>query len=297
MRQNYILLDPNNLNVTIQRLVEAYVLSPDTLDGLRRIIALYPHPVPMYVDEANAMLYDGLSLADKFTFDIKTDELVLFSKDEETFIDAFIEMAMYLSGFSTMIGNEEEWVIEFTVGTWKPIKNRIKRQLGITVSDQPRGVVGLPPSTEKNTGIDPYPFRTLVSHYDLGSFYQMVMLAARDDVAVYFPPETHAKVLAVYVYMRREIQEVAQSLSIEDYQVFNSRLIEAVQRLQELFEPANLPPPGWLRSPASRPFDQPDSDERMTHSDTLRAKRDDPFEAFINQLLADEDTDDNGPRV
>jgi len=49
----------------------------------------------------------------------------------------------------------------------------------------------------------------------------MVVLAGRDDLAVYFPPETHPKVLAAYVYVRRAMQEVAQGLDLSDYQKFN----------------------------------------------------------------------------
>jgi hypothetical protein len=290
MHHHSVILDPKFLDETIDRLALTYELDSRTLTIIQRIIGLYTRPVTMYVDPANAMLYKNLAMADKFTFDIETDELVLFSQDPETFIDALIEMAMYQAGFSTMMGNDEEWVIEFTVGAWKPVKNRIKRQLGIEVHEKPRGVIGLPPAPENAPHNDPYPFRTLVSSYDLASFYQMVVLAARDDIAVYFPPEAHPKVLAVYVYMRRAMQEIAQGLDLSDYPTFNTRLLEAIARLQNLFDPASLPPPGWARQQPAR-FD---SQASLFPNDAGHpAPSKDPFAAFIEQLFADDDPEDD----
>jgi hypothetical protein len=295
MRHGEVTLDPHDLERSTRQLAEAYHLSPEDTDTLRRVIALYPQPIKMYVDEANTILHDSMPLGDRFTFDIETDELILFSHDKEILIDALIEMAMYLAGFTTMMGSEETWVIEFTIGAWKPVKKRLKRQLEIPVSDHPRGVVGMPPSAENVPPGDPYPFRTLVSHYDLASFHQMVMLAARDDIAVYFPPETHAKVLAVYVYMRRSMQEVAQGIDLADYETFNARLIQEVQRLDTLFGPSNLTLPTWLHdrhaddppAPADRPRPHP---TRESKPDTTP----DPFEAFIEDLFSnDPDTDEN----
>jgi hypothetical protein len=201
---------------------------------------------------------------------------------------------MYLVGFATMLGNDEEWVVEFTVGAWKPVKNRIKRHLGIPVQEQPSGVVGLPPSPEKAPLGDPYPFKTLVSRYDLGSFQQMVVLAARDDIAVYFPPETHSKVLAVYVYMRRAMHEIAQGVGIRDYQTFNARLIQTLQRLQSLFDPAHL-----TATPDPKDAER---EERTTQlglfpPESPSAPVHNPFEDFIEQLFADDDSEgDDSPR-
>jgi len=269
------ILDPADLDGTIKQLAEQYGIDAETLETARRVIAFFPRPAQMRVDEANEILYQGLSLIDKFSFS-DDDELILFTREPETIIDALIEMAMYLFGFATMIGAEEDWVVEFTIGAWKPVKNRIRRQLGLIVQEQPRGVVGLPP---EDNAADPalYPFRTLVSHYDLGSFYQMVILAARDDIAVYFPPETHSKVLAVYVYMRRSMHEVAQGVGLKDHQTFNTRLLQSVHRLQNLFDPASLPPPG------SAHLSENDSHPQLNN----------PFEEFIEQLFSDEEEADD----
>ncbi|RPJ02609.1 MAG: hypothetical protein EHM39_01475, partial [Chloroflexi bacterium] len=246
MRYGEVTLDPHNLDLSVNELALVYDLSSEDLETVRRVIALYPQAVQMYVDEASTILHDSMPLGDRFTFDIESDELVLFTRNPATLIDALIEMAMYLAGFTTMMGAEESWVIEFTIGAWKPVKKRIKRQLDIPMDDQPRGVVGLPPSKDNTPDPDSYPFRRMVSHYDLASFHQMVLLAARDDIAVYFPPETHPKVLSVYVYMRRAMQEVAQGIDLKDYEHFNARLLQEVQRMEQLFDPAGLNLPSWL---------------------------------------------------
>ncbi|NDJ77355.1 MAG: hypothetical protein GYB65_13965 [Chloroflexi bacterium] len=280
------LVDPSNLDETLEQLTPAFNLPDQTCTILRRIIAMFPRPIEVMVDEATALLYQDLAMADKFSFDMDTDALVLFSWEPEVIIDAFIEMAMYLNGFATMLGNREEWIIEFTIGTWKPVKNRIKRQLGIQVHDHPRMVVGLPPNKDQTPADDPYPFRKLVSSYDIVSFHQMVVLAARDDVAVYFPPETHSKVLAVYVYMRRAIQEVAQGLSLGDYEEFNTRLLEAVQKLQNLFNPSRLSYPQWLEQ-----FEQTEMD--LGTLPPQRQDHDNPFEEFIEELFSDDDAIDD----
>jgi len=297
-----VILDPNAVDESMQQLATRYGIGAELLNTLSQVVGLYPHAIRMYVDEANALLFHGLSLADKFTFDLESDELVLFSLDADTVTDAFIEMAMYLSGFATLMGSQDDWTVEFAIGAWKPIKNRIKRQLGIPVREKPRIVVGLPPAPQEINQEDSYPFRKLVSSYDFASFHQMVVLAAREDVAVYFPPETHSKVLAVYVYMRRAIQEVAQGLDLSDHLTFNTRLIDAVQRLEKLFSPATLAPPGWQQLPDSHRsvsadyIPTPDApaqmpDDRVQNGEQV--KRDDPFELFINQLFSDDDLDES----
>jgi hypothetical protein len=301
MKRYRVILDPGDVETSVRQLAEAYDLASGDLSTLHRIIALYPRPVVVSLDETNSILYDSLPLADKFTFDIETDELVLFTCNLDTITDALIEMAMYLTGFATMMGNEQPWVIEFTIGAWKPVKKRLKRQLDIPVQDQPRVVVGLPSPPEKASANDPYPFRTLVSHYDLASFHQMVMLAARDDVAVYFPPDTHPKVLAVYVYMRRAMQEVAQGLDLADHETFNTRLVQELQRLQKLFNPSELELPSWLTDridqengaellddPATRLGLFPDTGS-ADRSTPPGSHNDNPFEAFIEQLFPDDD--------
>lgn len=287
MRRNRVILDPADPAGSVERLGVLYDLPHTTLEILGRIITLYPRPVVLSVDESYSDLYSSLPLADKFTFDLENDELVLLSHDTETFIDATVEMAMYLAGFATLMGSSDDWVVEFAIGTWKPVKRRIKRQLSIPTDSQPRGVIGLPPPPGSIPAEgDVYPFRTLVTHFDQGSFYQMIVLAARDNISVYFPPETHEKVLTTYVYMRRAMHEVGQGLALHDYQEFNTRLLAAVQQIQRLFDPANLPAPRWTH--------QPDSDAEALGLFPPARPSQNPFEAFIEQLFPDDDELDSG---
>jgi len=295
MRYGEITLDPCHSEASVSSLAEIYDLSEEERGAVQRILTLYPQAVQMYVDEASVILHDSMPLGDRFTFDMEADELVLFSYDPAVLIDALIEMAMYLSGFTTMMGAEDSWVVEFTIGAWKPVKKRLKRQLDIPTDDQPRGVVGLPPTRENVTAPDAYPFRRMVAHYDLASFHQMVLLAARDDIAVYFPPETHPKVLSVYVYMRRAMQDVAQGIDLKDYEHFNARLLQEIQRLEQLFDPANLNLPGWLQDRHSDDLPAvPDEANAQTESwllDSKPAAGSNPFEAFIDELFSEEDGD------
>jgi len=292
------LLDPNDIDRSIWQLNQDYQLDPVTLDYIRRVLLLYPQAVYLYVDEANALLHQDLALVDKFTFDLDQDELILYSSAPAIFVDAIIEMLMYLMGFSTMMGSDDEWVTEFAIGAWRPMRNRIKEELGIPVDRRPRMVIGLPPEPGQVTqGEDPYPFRTLVSHYDIASFYQMIMLAGHDEIAVSFPSQAHAKVVGVYRYARSAYQDISKDITMTDHAVFNARLLEAIQQMEERFDPATLPPPGWLhkmetdslertarRPPKPAADPAPQTDDRLPD--------DSPFASFIDGLFSDEDEED-----
>lgn len=293
-------LDPQDPAATMQQLSLACTLPPNELAVLLRIIELFPRPAHMLIDTSQADNLSALPFADRFSFDLQTDELLVFAEDSETLVDALIEMAMFLTGFATKMGNPEHWVIDFTIGAWKPVRRRIKRQLGIPVADRPRGVVGLRPDPGEGIEGDPYPFRTLVSYFDQLSFQQMVMLAARDDIAVHFPPGTHPKVRAVYVHVRRAIEEVGQYITLDDFQVFNLKLNNALRRIEELFDPAHLEPPNWLarlvdREEARSELPPPESPALLHAGDPESEDESEPpahynpFEAFIEQLFSDED--------
>jgi len=283
-----VILDPEALTRTTHELAQHYDLTPDEITSLARIIELFPRRTRMYFDLSNADIYADIPLADKFTFDIETDDLILFSADFDTFVDALIEMAMYLSGFSTKMGNPDAWVIDFTIGAWKPVKQRIKNLLNIPLTEEVHGVVGLRPEADEAQDGDPYPFRTLVSHFDQLSFQQMIMLAARQDVTVYFPPGTHPKVSAVYTHARRAIEEVAQNITIEDHQAFNLKLNNALRRIEQLFAPATLEPPSWIARLLTQDSNQPPSEQ----NESLPPDVPTPFETFIEQLFNDEDGND-----
>jgi hypothetical protein len=97
--------------------------------------------------------------------------------------------------------------------------------------------------------------------------------------------------------MRRAIQEVAQGIDLKDYETFNTRLLETIQRLQSLFNPASLAPPG-SRSDSTKPHTPIDSANQLglfPHKkklDAPDASKTNPFEAFIEQLFPDDESDD-----
>lgn len=243
MKNNQVYLNPTDVESSIRQLKRFYRIDEATLDALKPVIASYPKPVIMYVDEANAPLFANSLLDDLFTFNMQTGELVLFSADPMTFIDAFIEMWMYVAGFETLMGHEEYWRVEFAIGAWKPVKNAIKKQFGIPVREGILGIVGMPPEPEDMILDDPYPFRTLVSKFTLFSFIQMIRLAGREEVGVHFPEETDPRVIEVYHTMRRLMHEVADGLSIDDVQEFNLRLRAKLEDIADLYEPTTLPVP------------------------------------------------------
>ena len=164
MNRDNVILDPGDLEGTLRRLALAYDLTPDVLEMVAQVLAIYPCSARVRYDEAAALLYQGISLTDKFTFNIETDDLIVFDDSPETLIDALIEMAMYLTGFSTMLGNEEEWVVEFTAGAWKLVRNQIKRRLDLPVSDEPRAIVGQPPKATGPSAGDPELREAIAQH-------------------------------------------------------------------------------------------------------------------------------------
>jgi hypothetical protein len=283
------ILDPLDPDFSVQQLDELCDLSAETLLGLRRVIALFPRTALVSVNEQEVLQHDSLSVNDLFTFDPTTDELILFSRDENTCVDALVEMAMYLSGFATLLGIEDEWVVEFAIGAWRSVRNRLKHEFDLPVSSEVLAMIGEPPETE----VEPYPFRTLVSSFDPISFHHMVVLAGREEIAVYFPPETNPKVLAAYIYTRRAIHEVAKNIELESCQEFNTRLLDGIQRLMTLFWPAGQraaarPDMVDLRHLGAAAFD----DEVSLHPDAVEPDLEapyDPFASFIEENLFDDD--------
>ena len=243
MKNNQVYLDPNNLEKSVQDLTRFYNLDGATLQMLRRVIEKYPKPVIVYVDEANAPLHAQSILDDHFTFNTQTGELVLFSSDPMTFIDAIIEMWMYITGFDTLMGDDDYWKVELAIGSWKPVKNSIKQKLGIPVNTFITGIIGLPPEPDEAPPEDPYPFKTLVSQFDIVSFTQMMRLAGRAQVRVNFPPETDPRVKEAYFNLRRIMKTVGDGLDITDAEVFNKRLQKAIEEVSELYKPHELPIP------------------------------------------------------
>ena len=293
MKNNLVYLDPQDIETSMRQLVRFYRLDDATMLLLRRIVEQYPRSVIMYVDEANAPLFASSQLDDMFTFNMETGELVLFSADPSTFINAMIEMWMYVEGFETRMGVDDYWEIEFAIGAWKPVKNNIKQRLEIPVDNQIQGVVGLPPTEEEAMLEDPYPFKTLVSSLSIVSFTQMVRLAGHEEVRVHFPPGTNPRVIEVYFTMKRAMKDVGRHLDITDSAEFNRRLEEKIKYIRKRYQPEKLPvPEEWQsttqdRDAASSP-DNKDETERKT-SLLLGPPQDEPE---VGKLPGTEKTDE-----
>lgn len=301
MKNNQVYLDPTNLEVTMQQLDRFYRLDKDTMAMLRRVVAQYPRPVIMYVDEANAPLYAQSPLDDHFTFNMQTGELVLFSSDPMTFVDALIEMWMFISGFETLMGDDDYWKVEFAIGSWKAVKNNIKERLGIPVNSQISGIVGLPPDPDEAPLEDPYPFKTLVSELNLMSYTQMVRLAGRPDVRVNFPSGTDHQVMEVYFTIKKAMQIVGEGLDVYDAEEFNKRLLVEIEELDKRYNPKKLPlPKGWQwagdeRDAASGEVDN-NSDDDASNKDVgllLGPPQDEPAYGKLPTFTDDDDTMDN----
>lgn len=246
MKNNQVYLDPENVDSSMHQLERFYRLDQKTLQMLRRVVQRYPRGVLVYVDEANAQSMMLSPLDDLFTFNGETGELVLFSADATTFINGLIEMWMYVVGFDTMMGGTDHWKVEFAIGAWKPIRDNLKRQLDIPVHHQVMVEVGQPPDPQDALPDDPYPFKTLVSTFNIIAFTQMIRFAGRDDVKVHFPPGTDPRVIETYYTMRSAMKAVSAGLGIEDVEEFNRRLHHRVQQIHDQYHPDTLPmPQGW----------------------------------------------------
>ena len=316
MHGDRILLDPEDVAGTLARLQISFNLEASALPELGRVVPLLPTAAFATENRLEDPAALVSPLADRFTFDVHENELVLFETTPETLVNAVIEMAMYLAGFSTLIDDDDLWATQFTIGAWKHARDGIKRSLNISIPDR-RGVVGLPPPHDRAPTDDPYPFRTLVSRFDLASFYQMVLLAGHEAFSVYFPPSAHSRVQFTYTYMREAMRGIAADIGINDVERFNQRLREELRRIEDEFHPEQLVLPdapaggktGQDEVRRTRPRRDDDlgifpreEDIAATHkpassdvpaSDDVPggAPSDDPFEAFINELFADEDND------
>lgn len=284
-------LDPQYPEFSVQQLDEVCDLHPETLLGLRRVIALYPRLTYLTLDEQAVDRPEGLG--DPFTFDTEHDELVLFSRDEAACVDGLVELAMYLSGFATLLGEAEDWVVEFAIGAWRSVRNNLKRDFDLPLSEHVVGMVGEPPAPDANadTPAEAHPFHTLVSSFGTSSFYTMILLAGHQEIAVYFPPQTNPKVLAAYIYARRAMHEISRGIGLGDHEEFNRRLLDSIHRLTALFWPSGTRAAARAARPETvdlRHLGGLDLDEDLAPE----LGSDDPFAAYIEDLLLDDEDDE-----
>lgn len=287
MKNNQVYINPADPEGSMRQLQRFYRLDDKTLRMVRRVVEHYPKPIILYVDEANAPLMANSFLDDLFTFNTETGELVLFSSDPQTFIDATIEMWMYISGFETLMGSDGLWQTEFAIGAWKPVRDNIKGALGIPNQRDIQAIVGLPPDPDEAPLEDPDPFKTLVSTMNLIAFMQMIRLAGRGEVRVQFPPETHPSVIEAYFDAKYAIQRVGKGLTVRDAETFNTRLAAEVRRIEEKYKPDQLPLPAGWDDGDDRAFPSDDNRTDDGSEEAIALSPESEDEPSIGKLLTD----------
>src|SRR5207249_7112161 len=142
-------------------------------------LGLHSRPFILYIDFVHRP--QSSPLDDAFTFNIETDELVLFTDEPEALIDSILEMAMFMRGFNTLLGVEDEWKVQVAIGAWRQVREQLKVQLQVFPSSGKQWSVNLELDT--------------VAHFNVISFTAMVYLASLPDVEVVFPEGTSALVV------------------------------------------------------------------------------------------------------
>src|SRR4051812_3916775 len=145
-------------------------------DAIRVALSIHERPFTLllYSDQIDPSRLSPLQ--DAFTFDINTDELILYSDDPALVIDAIIEMAMFQRGFNTIMGAEDEWKVQVAIGAWRHVRESIKTQLQIAPPFEKAWSASLDLET--------------VQRFNLISFGTAVFLASRPDVDVVLPEGT-----------------------------------------------------------------------------------------------------------
>ena len=196
-------------------------------DAIRTVLSIHSRPFTLSVDDRA----DRLSISpldDAFAFNMETDELLLFSDNPASLVDALLEMAMFLEGFNTLIGVEDEWKIQVAIGAWRHVRENLKAQYRLT---PPLGKLWSA-SLELET----------VKHYDRLAFAAMVFLAGRPELDVIFPESANALVVTAYRRVARIIETVALGIGLTDHLAFNRRLSRAVLWIEESIMPKDNAP-------------------------------------------------------
>ncbi len=192
-------------------------------DAIRTALSLHERPFTLllYSDDVDPSRLSPLQ--DAFSFDIETDEMLLFSDDPAIVVDAILEMAMFQRGFNTVIGVDDEWKVQVAIGAWRHVREAIKEQLQIAPPMEKLWSASLELDT--------------VEHFDRIAFGTAVFLASRPDVDVVFPEGTSPTVINVYERLSRIMETVALDVGIGDHVVFNRRLSRAIQWIEETILP------------------------------------------------------------
>jgi hypothetical protein len=190
---------------------------------IQAVLALHTRPftLQLRVDYLNPIQFSPLH--DAFTFDIETDELIVFTDSPAALIDALLEMAMFMAGFNTLLGVQDDWKIQVTIGAWRYVRESIKAQIGIA------GWVG----KLYSASLEAEP----VTQFDRASFAAMVMLAGCPALEVTFPEGTNDQVVTTYRRLCQIMKEIAHEIDLTDYLTFNRRLHRALFWIEDTLLP------------------------------------------------------------
>ncbi|MBN1964438.1 MAG: hypothetical protein JW910_07315 [Anaerolineae bacterium] len=315
MKQDRLYLEPQDVEGTLLELAHVVRGLDEAVIGQVRCI------LPLFARRAMLLLaerQDGLFNRDnpfyeRFTFDLETDTLLLFSTEPDVICTALIEMAMYLAGFSAPPALPIMWQTELAWGAWRVVMRNIRRSLGIAQPQERReanqGREG--PVLASWTPSGTRHFQALVAQLDSISFAYMVRIAGREDVAIRFPANADPAVQRTYRHAREAVRQIGMGVLLGNSVVFNRRLSEALLDLDETFQPEKLVAPVWWHGGGKTSSDAvihaprvPD-DGKWSLSCLLAAddeagidswmeRGDNPYRQFLDALLGDDDTHDAG---
>jgi hypothetical protein len=152
-----------------------------------------------------------------------TDELIIFSDDPRVVLDALIEMAMFMCGFTTLIGLPDEWKVQVAIGAWRRIRESLKREYALPFIPGQMWSVNLTPEG--------------VARFDEDSFMIAVTLAGCAEVEVDFPDGTAPQLIRAYHHMERVYDAISDSLGLADSVTFNRRLHVALALIERHIAP------------------------------------------------------------
>lgn len=222
MPKNTYLVDPAD-EQSVEALIDAVNAHSGPFEAAIRVASgLHHRPFSVFIDYLHSTSQQS-PMFDRFTFDMDTDELIVFSDEPPVLVDALLEMAMFMRGFNTLIGVEGEWKVQVAIGAWRRIRESLKQQLGLPF------ISGRVWSVALNADG--------VEQLDSASFAVIVTLAGCPDVEVQFPDGTSPKVIGAYKHLNRIVDLVAQSLGLADAVEFNRRLHRAVTLIEEQIAP------------------------------------------------------------
>ncbi len=212
---------------SVEGLIDAFeARGTEFEDAIRQALKVHGKSFILMIDRLSQL--QASPLQDQFSFDMNTDSLILFSDNPTSLIDGILEMAMFLRGFNTLIGVNEEWKIQVAIGAWRHVRESLKAEMN------------LPLEVEKNWGAALE--LEAVEKFNMMSFGTMLMLSGRPDVEVIFPDGTSALVMSSYQRMTRILEAVALEIGLDDHAKFNRRLNRAVGLIEESILPSDDSP-------------------------------------------------------